>query len=83
MRSGVTAQRAAGADTHWGLWSAFCDELAVDALLSNLQDPVALLQVFAQRYRTLEPEATTVIVLSTAGFVVTAGLWLALLAVVG
>lgn len=39
--------------------------------------------IFAQRYRTLEPEATTVIVLSTAGFVVTAGLWLTLLAVVG
>ena len=52
VRSGVTAQRAAGADTHWQLWSDFCDELAVDALLSNLQDPVALLQVFAQRYRT-------------------------------
>ena len=52
VRSGVTAQGAAGADTHWQLWSDFCDELAVDALLSNLQDPVALLQVFAQRYRT-------------------------------
>jgi hypothetical protein len=44
--------RATGADTHWQLWSDFCDELAVDALLSNLHDPAALLQVFAQRYRT-------------------------------
>jgi hypothetical protein len=53
VRSGITAQRrAAGADTHWQLWSDFCDELAVDALLSNLHHPVALLQVFAQRYRT-------------------------------
>ena len=30
----------------------FCHELALDALLSNLEDPVALLQVFAHRYRT-------------------------------
>lgn len=39
--------------------------------------------IFAQRYRTLEPEATAVIVLSTAGFALTAGLWLAVLARVG
>ena len=52
VRSGVTAQRAASADTHWELWSTFCHELALDSLLSNLQDPVALLQVFAHRYRT-------------------------------
>ena len=52
VRSGVTAQRAASADTHWELWSTFCHELALDSLLSNLQDPVALLQVFAHRYGT-------------------------------
>ena len=39
--------------------------------------------IFAQRYRTLEPEATAVIVLSTAAFAVTASLWLAVLAAVG
>jgi hypothetical protein len=52
VRSGVTAQRAASADTHWELWATFCHELALDSLLSNLQDPVALLQVFAHQYRT-------------------------------
>jgi hypothetical protein len=53
VRSGITAQCVAGTHAHWQLlWSAFWDELAVDALLSNLQDPVALLQVFAQQYRT-------------------------------
>ena len=52
MRSGVTAQRAASADTHWELWSTFCHELALDSLLSNLQDPVALLQVFAHQSPT-------------------------------
>jgi hypothetical protein len=37
MRSGVIAQRAAGADTQWQLWSDFCGDLAVDAL--TLQPP--------------------------------------------
>jgi hypothetical protein len=39
--------------------------------------------IFAQRYRVLEAEATTAIVLSTVGFVLTAPLWLAVLAWVG
>lgn len=39
--------------------------------------------IFAQRYRTLEAEASTTIVLSTLGFVATAPLWLALLARLG
>lgn len=34
---------------------------------------------FAQRYQTLQPEATAAIVFSTVGFVLTAPLWLALL----
>jgi predicted permease len=36
--------------------------------------------LFAQRYRTLEGEASAVIVLSTAGFALTAPLWLSVLA---
>ncbi len=36
--------------------------------------------IFAQRYRALEAEATTTIVLSTFGFVLTVPLWLAVLA---
>ena len=39
--------------------------------------------IFAQRYRSQEAEATTAIVLSTVGFVLTAPLWLAVLAAVG
>jgi predicted permease len=35
--------------------------------------------IFAQRYKTLQPEATAGIVLSTIGFMATAPLWLALL----
>jgi len=36
--------------------------------------------IFAQRYRTLEAETTAATVFSTLAFVVTAPLWLALLA---
>ena len=39
--------------------------------------------IFAQRYRSQEAEATTAIVLSTLGFVLTAPLWLAVLAQLG
>jgi malonate transporter and related proteins len=39
--------------------------------------------IFAQRYRTLPAETSTAIVLSTLAFVVTAPLWLALLAALG
>ena len=35
--------------------------------------------LFAQRYETLEAEATTAVLLSTLGFVVTAPLWLFIL----
>jgi predicted permease len=39
--------------------------------------------IFAQRYRTLESEATAAIVFSTLGFALTAPLWLALLGWLG
>ncbi|MBC7728783.1 MAG: AEC family transporter [Microbacteriaceae bacterium] len=39
--------------------------------------------IFAQRYRSQEAQATTAIMLSTLGFVLTAPLWLAVLAWVG
>ena len=39
--------------------------------------------IFAQRYRTLEAETTAATVLSTLAFVVTAPLWLAVLAHLG
>ena len=49
---GVTASRAASADSHWQLWSDYCAPLAVDPLLQDLSDPIPLLQVFLHRYRT-------------------------------
>ena len=49
---GVTASRSSAADTHWRIWHDFCSSLAVDPLLQDVADPVALLQVFLHRYRT-------------------------------
>jgi hypothetical protein len=66
---------------HWGFGLAGVP-LAVLVMAASL--PVgsnALL--FAQRYRTLEAEATAAIVLSTTAFVGTSALWLAVLAFVG
>ena len=39
--------------------------------------------IFSQRYETLEAEATAAIVFSTLGFVMTASIWLAVLAWLG
>mgnify|MGYP000331826983 CR=1 FL=1 len=39
--------------------------------------------IFSQRYETLEAEATAAIVFSTLGFVMTASVWLAVLAWLG
>ena len=42
----------AAAACHWGRWRTFCVQLALDHLLSQLEDPIALLQIFAIRYRS-------------------------------
>jgi hypothetical protein len=51
MRAGVTASRTRSGDAHWDRWGDFCQDLALDPLLPNVEDPIPLLQVFAQRYR--------------------------------
>ena len=53
--------------------------LAVAVMMASLPTGTNAL-IFADRYRTLQAEATATIVLSTAAFVVTAAGWLALLA---
>lgn len=59
-RHGVVAQRAASSITHWGLWLAFCTELAIDPFLENIPDPVEILQVFLHRVRVgkISPRST-------------------------
>ena len=63
---------------HWGFGLTGLP-LQVAVLMAALPTGSNAL-IFAQRYRALEAEATTAIVLSTLGFVLTAPLWLALLA---
>jgi predicted permease len=53
--------------------------LAVPVLAAGL--PIGTnAMIFAQRYQTLEGESTTAVVLSTFCFIITAPLWLAILA---
>jgi len=66
---------------HWGLGLSGLP-LQVAVMMAALPTGSNAL-IFAQRYRSFEAEATTSIVLSTLGFVLTAPLWLALLAWVG
>ncbi len=63
---------------HWGLGLQGLP-LAVIVMLAALPTGSNAL-IFAQRYRTLEPEVTAATVLSTVLYVATAPLWLALLA---
>ncbi len=63
---------------HWGLGLAGVP-LAVVVMLAALPVGSNAL-IFAQRYRTLEAEATAAIVLSTLAFAAAAPLWLAVLA---
>ena len=66
---------------HWGLGLQGL-ALKVVVLMAALPTGSNVL-VFAQRYRTLEAEATTAIVLSTVGYMATVTLWLAVLARLG
>ena len=64
---------------HWGLGLQGL-ALQVVVLMAALPTGSNVL-IFAQRYRTLEAEATTAIMLSTLGYMATVTLWLAVLAV--
>jgi len=66
---------------HWGFGLAGLP-LQVAVVMAALPTGSNAL-IFAQRYRAQEAEATTAIVLSTLGFVLTAPMWLAVLAWVG
>ncbi len=66
---------------HWGFGLS---GLPLSVLVMMAAAPVGSnALIFAQRYRTLEAEATAAIVFSTLGFVLTATFWLALLGVLG
>ena len=66
---------------HWG-FGLTGTPLAVVVMAASLPTGSNAL-IFAQRYATLEVEATATIVISTFGFAVTASLWLAVLGALG
>ncbi len=51
-RCGSVQARAKSNDKTWVSWAKFCEDLHVDPWLSNVGNPILLLQVFGQRHRT-------------------------------
>ena len=47
---GVCAGTDSTTALHWRLWVAHCKPLGIDPLLTNFQDPIQPLQVFAELY---------------------------------
>ena len=52
IREGLSVVQATAADGHWIKWAYFCARVALDHLLVAYKDPVPILNVFAQDYRT-------------------------------
>jgi hypothetical protein len=59
---GISLSRANASKSTWGIWCQFCTNLNLDPTLSNIPDPIPILQVFAHRYRvgTLAPSQAAV-----------------------
>jgi hypothetical protein len=51
IRTGVTSRRASAHDHHWNRWDEFCSAHQIDPFLRQYDDPLPILQIFAQRYR--------------------------------
>jgi hypothetical protein len=47
----VTAKRTKATDVHWALWETFCLEHNMDPFVRHSDDPIPIIQVFAQRHR--------------------------------
>ena len=52
MRHSVSASRCRADITAWGKWNAFTAWLGVSADLSDVSDPIPILQIFAHRVRS-------------------------------
>lgn len=50
-RTGIHPSVARAADRTWSRWTTFCLSLDQDPLLQDIQEPIVLLQIFAQRVR--------------------------------
>ena len=51
-RAGLLSATRAAADATWRQWTTLCQDLHVDPFLQEVDDPVAILQVYAHRVRT-------------------------------
>ena len=51
-RTGVVPSSALSRDAHWLRWTKYCSQLGLDPSLDSYPHPVAILQVYAHRYRT-------------------------------
>ena len=51
-RAGVVSSTANRRDKGWANWSEFCSQLQVDPSLTEVDDPVEILMVYAHRVRT-------------------------------
>ena len=49
--AGISTRTQRAGDTTWNIWEDFCHDLHQDPTLANIDDPIPLLQLFAQRYR--------------------------------
>jgi hypothetical protein len=50
--TGINAGRTSATDRTWTIWETFCRDLHCDPYLTTLHDPIPILQIFANRYRT-------------------------------
>ena len=52
FRAGTVLARARSKDNTWLRWCDYCEELGVDPMLNDVDDPIPVIQVFAERWRT-------------------------------
>ena len=50
-RAAVVPGRAEAAAGHWHIWQEYCTQIGVSPWLVDIEDPIPILQVFAQRLR--------------------------------
>ena len=46
---GLSASRATSANTHWTIWSDFCDNMALHPLLMPYREPILILDTLAAK----------------------------------
>ena len=52
VRHGISTGRARSTSATWTIWETFTTNLGIDPFLQTIQDPIPILQVFAQRIRS-------------------------------